>query len=96
MRNHLSQSVRRILVLFGKPGLFLIPVEAGTNPTFVSPIRDSVGHVLLLIAGRETQRLTAGARLVVDISVKHKGLARAAHTEGANPLSQSARPQAAV
>lgn len=81
---------------FRQPGQFLIPGEAATNPTFIRPIRDSVGHVRLLTAGGETQRLTAGARLVVDISVKHEGLARAADTEGASPLSQSARPQAAV
>lgn len=70
--------------------MFLIPGETGTNTTFIGPIRDSVGHVLLLIAGGEAQRLTAGARLVVDISIKHEGLAGGADTEGANPLSVSA------
>lgn len=69
--------------------LFILGVS-GTNSTFINPIGDAVRHVRLLIGGGEAQRLTAGARLVVDISIKHEGLARAADTEGANPLSESA------
>lgn len=70
--------------------------EGGVNPTFISPIRDSVHHTLLLISGCETQRLTGHTRLVVDISVKHIGLAWAAETDSANPLSKSVCLQAPV
>lgn len=68
--------------------LFSSLVGTGTNTTFIGPIRDSVGHVRLLVGGCEAQRSTAGARLVVEISVRHEGLESAADTEGADPLSE--------
>lgn len=49
--------------------------EAGIHPTFISPVREPVHHMLLLISGCETQRFAGHTRLVVDISVKHIGLA---------------------
>lgn len=76
--------------------IFNLSKKAGVNPTFISPIRNSVHHTLLLIGGCETQRLTGHARLVVDITVKHIGLARAAETDSANPLSKSVWLQAPV
>lgn len=48
---------------------------AGMRPTLIGPVGEPVHHMLLLISGRQTQGFAGHARLVVDISVEHIGLA---------------------
>ncbi|TNN57219.1 hypothetical protein EYF80_032553 [Liparis tanakae] len=48
---------------------------AGIHPTFISPVREPVDHVLLPAGGREAQSAAAHTRLVVDVPVTHVGLA---------------------
>lgn len=81
----------------GFPGFYTLfsvwnsPCEAGIRPTLISPVREPVHHMLLLISRCQAQRFAGHAWLVVDISVKHIGLAWAAETDSANPLSKTVR-----
>lgn len=74
--------------------IFQPKCKAGIHPTLVSPIREPIHHILLLVSGCETQRFAGHSRLVVDISVKHIGLARVAQTDSDNPLSKTVGLQA--
>lgn len=67
----LSKSMYPILIVV----VVNLSSEAGIHPTFISPVREPVHHMLLLISGCETQRFAGHTRLVVDISVEHVGLA---------------------
>lgn len=67
----LSKSIYLILIVV----VVNLSSEAGIHPTFISPVREPVHHMLLLISGCETQRFAGHTRLVVDISVEHIGLA---------------------
>lgn len=68
--------------------------RAGIHPTLISPIRETIHHILLLVSGCESQRFARHCWLVVDISVKHIDLAGAAQTESDNPLSKTVGLQA--
>lgn len=72
----------------------VVSMETDTHLTFIGPIGEAIHHMLLLIGVGEAQRFAGHTRLVVDISVEHVGLARAAETDGANSLSQAVRSQA--
>lgn len=70
--------------------------EGGTPPTLISPVREPIHHILLLVSGCEAQRFAGHRRLVVDIAVKHIGLAWGEQTDSDNPLSKTVRLQASI
>lgn len=49
--------------------------EPRIYPTLIGPVRETINHILLLASGCEPQGFAGHARLVVDITIKHVGLA---------------------